>query len=93
MDPSQIDTLGSKMRDAYDDVAAAPAEPAPKHPSTRLRKNRYVTSVASAKAGAAKAADAAPSAAGSVRGFARQRPFTTLMIAAGTGYLLAKLSR
>ena len=90
MDSSQIEKLGQGMRDAYSDVAAPPPEDAPRNPSTRLRRNRYVTRVAAAKAGAP---ETAPSAAGPVRGFARQRPLTTLLVAAGAAYLLAKLSR
>ena len=45
MDETQIDKLGSKMRDVYADVASeapVPATTAPKRPSRRLRKRRSI---------------------------------------------------
>ena len=94
MEESQTDKLGSRMRDIYADVAAAPEpdEAAPKHPSRRLRKNRYVTRTA-ARFGRGVATRPDSGADLSIRGLAAQRPFTTLLVAAGTGYLLARLSR
>lgn len=87
MEDDQIEKLGSQMREVYADVATGPApvEDAPKHPSRRLRKNRYVTRAA--------ARSAPRRAAGSADGFVPQRPLTALLIAAGAGYLLARLSR
>jgi len=43
MDETQIGKPGSKMRDAYADVASevpVPTRDTPKHPSRRLRKSR-----------------------------------------------------
>ncbi len=82
MDESQINTLGSKMRDVYADLATeapVPATAAPKHPSRRLRRNRSF-----ARAGARGTA----SGSGNV---VTQHPVASLLIAAGVGYLLARL--
>ncbi len=86
MDETQIDKLGSKMRDVYSDVASeapVPAVARPKHPSHRLRKNRTF-----ARTSARKAASAPSGAAG---GLLKQHPVASLLIAAGVGYLLARL--
>ncbi len=86
MDETQIDKLGSKMRDIYADVASQapePAETTPKHPSRRLRKNRTF-----ARTSGRKAASAPGSIAG---GFVTQHPVASLLIAAGVGYVLARL--
>jgi len=94
MDEAQTDKLGSRMRDIYADVATAP-EPAadvPKHPSRRLRKNRYVTRTA-ARSGRSPATRPGSGTALSVGGLVAQRPVTALLVLAGVGYLLAKLSR
>ena len=79
MDESQTNTLGSKMRDVYADLASeAPVPAAPKHPSRRLRRNR---SFAGANARGA-------AAAGNI---VTQHPVASLLIAVGVGYLLARL--
>lgn len=79
MDESQTNALGSKMRDAYADLASeAPVPAAPKHPSRRLRRNRSF-----AGAGARGA-----SASGNI---VMQHPVASLLIAVGVGYLLARL--
>ena len=94
MDKAQIDKLGSRMRDVYTDVAIppAPAADAPKHPSRRLRKNRYVTrAVASSRRGSTSQSGRGTGL--SIGGVVAQRPVTMLMVLAGVGYLLAKLSR
>ena len=86
MDETQIDKLGSKMRDVYADVASevpVPAKAAPKHPSRRLRKSRTF-----ARASARRAASARGNAAG---GLLAQHPMASLLIAVGVGYLLARL--
>ncbi len=86
MDESQIDKLGSKMRDVYADVtreAPLPAVAAPKHPSRRLRKNRTF-----ARASGLKAAAAPGRGAG---GFVTQHPVPSLLVAVGVGYLLGRL--
>lgn len=86
MDESQTNQLGSKMRDAYADIASeapVPAVAAPRHPSRRLRKNRTF-----AKASARKAASAPGSVTG---GLVTQHPVASLLIAAGIGYVLARL--
>ncbi len=85
MDESQIDKLGSKMRDVYADVASeapVPATTAPKRSSRRLRKNRTF-----ARASGRKAAPAL----GIASGFVTQQPLASLLIAAGVGYVLARL--
>lgn len=85
MDETQIDKLGSKMRDVYADVASEAPVPAtaPKHPSRRLRKNRTF-----AQASGRRAASAPGNVAS---GFITQYPVTSLLIAAGVGYALARL--
>ncbi len=86
MDEAQVGKLGSKMRDAYADVASeapVPARGTPKHPSRRLRKSRTF-----ARTSARRAAPAPGSAAS---GFATQHPVASLLIAAGAGYALARL--
>ena len=94
MDKAQIDKLGSRMRDVYTDVAIppVPAADAPKHPSRRLRKNRYVTRAA-ASSGRSSTLRPGSGTSLSIGGLVAQRPMTTLMVLAGVGYLLAKLSR
>ena len=94
MDESQTDKLGSRMRDVYADLAAAPEPDAavPKHPSRRLRKNRYVTRTA-ARSGGRPATRPEDGAGVSIGGLLMQRPFTTLLVAAGVGYLLKRLVR
>jgi len=86
MDETQIDKLGSKMRDVYADVASevpVPAVARPKHPSRRLRKNRTF-----ARPPARKAARVPSGAAGKLL---MQHPVASLLIAASIGYLLARL--
>jgi len=85
MDETQIDKLGSKMRDVYADVASEAPVPAtiPKHPSRRLRKNQSF-----ARASGRKAASVSGSVAG---GFVTQHPMTSLLIAVAVGYVLARL--
>ncbi len=85
MDENQIDKLGSKMRDVYADVASEAPVPAtaPKHPSRRLRKQRSF-----ARSSGRTAAAAPRSGAG---GFVTQRPIASLLLAAGVGYVLARL--
>lgn len=94
MDESQTDKLGNRMRDVYADVAAVPEPDAavPKHPSRRLRKNRYVTRAA-ARSGRRPATRPEGSAGVSIGGLVMQRPFTALLVAAGVGYLLNRLVR
>lgn len=80
MDESQINTLGSKMRDVYADLASeAPVPAVAKQPSRRLRKNRSFAGAA-ARGGA--------SAPGNI---VTQHPVASLLIAVGVGYLLARL--
>jgi len=89
MDEKQIDKLGSKMRDIYADVASeapAPAQSALKHPSRRLRKNRTFARVTECKS---KAASIPGGVAG---GFVTQYPTASLVIAAGFGYVFARIS-
>jgi ElaB/YqjD/DUF883 family membrane-anchored ribosome-binding protein len=86
MDDSQIDKLGSKMRDVYADVATeapVPAETISKHPSRRLRKSRTF-----AGASRRQAASASSSAAGNL---ITRHPIASLVAAASVGYLLARL--
>lgn len=94
MDEAQIDKLGSRMRDVYADVAIppVPAVDAPKHPSRRLRKNRYVTRTAE-RSGRHSTTQPGSGTVPSIRGLATKRPVTMLLVLAGVGYLLAKLSR
>ena len=94
MDEAQVDKLGSRMRDIYQDVAAVPAEsgPAPKHPSRRLRKNRYVTQVA-ARSGSSPATRPDGASGVSVRSLMAQRPMAALLALAALGYLAARLAR
>ena len=80
MDESQINTLGSKMRDVYADLAnEAPVPAAPKRPSRRLRRSRSF---------AGATARGTASAHG---GIVMQHPVASLLIAVGVGYLLARL--
>ena len=82
MDESQTNTLGSKMRDVYADLASEPPVPAaaaPKHPSRRLRRNRSF---------AGATARRSASAPGNI---VIQHPVASLLIAVGVGYLLARL--
>ena len=81
MDESQTNTLGSKMRDVYDDLASEAPVPAaaPKHPSRRLRKSRSFASATARRSG---------SAPGNI---VTQHPVASLLIAVGVGYLLARL--
>ena len=80
MDESQINTLGSKMRDVYADLASeAPVPAAPKRPSRRLRRSRSFAGTAAR--GTASATD----------NIVMQHPVASLLIAVGVGYLLARL--
>lgn len=81
MDESQTNTLGSKMRGVYDDLASEAPVPAavPKHPSRRLRRNRSF---------AGATARRTASVPGNI---VAQRPMASLLIAVGVGYLLARL--
>ena len=94
MDETQINKLGSRMRDIYTDVAIppVPAADAPKHPSRRLRKNRYVTRTAT-PSGRISTSPPGNRMSRSIGGLVAQRPMTTLLVLAGVGYLLARLSR
>lgn len=86
MDKTQIDNLGSKMRDIYADVASEPPVPTEgvsKRPSHRLRKNPTF-----GRASGRKPASASRKAAG---GFVAQHPIASLLMAAGVGYLLARI--
>ncbi len=86
MDENQVGTLGSKMRDVYADVASEPAVPskvAPKHPSRRLRK-----SPAFARTNRRSATSVPHSSADS---FFVHHPIASLLIAAGAGYVIARL--
>ena len=86
MDETQIDKLGSKMRDVYADVASeapVPTVSASKRPSHRLRKNPTF-----GRASGRKPASAPRGAAGSL---ITQHPIAFLLIAAGFGYVLARL--
>ena len=86
MDESQIDKLGSKMRDVYADVASeapVPTRGVSKRPSHRMRKNRTF-----GRASGHKPASAPRGAAG---GLIAQHPMASLLIAAGVGYVLARL--
>ena len=86
MDETQIDKLGSKMRDIYADVASeapVPAVSRPKHPSRRLRKNRTF-----ARASARNTTRAPGAVAG---GLLVQHPVASLLVAVGIGYALARL--
>ncbi len=94
MDETQIDKLGNRMRDVYGDVATAP-EPAagvPKHPSRRLRKNRYVARSA-ARSQRSPTTLLGNGTAPSMGDLMARKPVMTLLVLAGVGYLLAKLSR
>ena len=93
MDEAQVDKLGSRMRDIYEDVAAVPveSEPVPKHPSRRLRKTRYVTQIA-ARSGRSPATRPG-SASGMAPGMVAQRPLVALLAVAALGYLAVRLSR
>jgi len=68
MDETQIDKLGSKMRDVYADVASEAPVPAnvPKHPSRRLRKNHTFARASERKA--------APAPGSIASGFVTQYP-------------------
>lgn len=86
MDETQIGKLGSKMRDAYADVAnevPVPARNTPKHPSRRLRKSRTFARTSARRA--------APAPGGAASGFVTQHPTASLLIAVGIGYVLARL--
>ncbi len=86
MDESQIDKLGSKMRDVYADVASeapVPTVGGSKHPSHRLRKSRTF--------GRASGRKPAPAPRGAARSVIAQHPVASLLIAAGVGYVLARL--
>ena len=86
MDENQIDKLGSKMRDVYADVASeapVPAVGASKHPSHRLRKNQTF--------GKSSGRRPAPAPRDIASGLVAQHPVTSLLIAAGVGYVLGRL--
>ena len=93
MDEAQIDKLGNQMRDVYDDVArtSEPAADVPKHPSRRLRKNRYVTRAA-ARSERSSATQHGNGTALSIGDLVAQKPVMTFLVLADIGYLLAKLS-
>jgi len=85
MDESQIDKLGSKMRDVYDDVASeapVPTAGASKRPSHRLRKSRTF--------GRASRPKPAAASRGAVGDLIAQYPVASLLIAAGVAYVLAR---
>lgn len=84
MDEDQINKLGEKMKDVYDDVQAH-AEGAADQASRRVR-NAY----GSAKGGARDAAGTFEAQMGS---FVKERPLTALLAAAGLGYLLFRLTQ
>lgn len=80
MDEAQIGQLGSKMRDAYSDIASEPttvAETSHKRVSRRLRKSPTFARNSSATA-----------TSGSL---VRQHPIASLLVAAGIGFVLARL--
>jgi len=86
MDENQIDKLGSKMRDVYADVASeapVPTRGVSQRSSRRLRKNRTF-----GRAPGRKPTSAPRGAAGSL---ITQHPVASLLIAAGVGYVLARL--
>ena len=81
MDEAQAGQLGSKMRDAYANIASEPAivtEPSKKRVSRRLRKSSTF----------ARHADGAASDYGT---FVRQHPIASLLAAVGLGFLLSRL--
>jgi len=86
MDENQIDKLGSKMRDVYADVASeapVPTRGASQRSSRRLRKNRTF--------GRASGRKPAPTPRGAAGNLITQHPVASLLIAAGVGYVLARL--
>jgi len=86
MDENQIDKLGSKMRDVYAEVASeapVPTGDVLKHPSHRLRKSRTF--------GRASGRKPAPTPRGTAGSGIAQHPVASLLIAAGVGYVLARL--
>ena len=86
MDESQAETLGTKMRDAYTDIASettAVAENTGKRASRRLRKARTFAKPTPRQA-AAKTGAAGDS-------FVSQHPMGALLIATGVGYVLSRL--
>ncbi len=86
MDENQVGTLGTKMRDAYNDIASdrtVLTEDVKKRTSRRLRKARNFARQEGRKA-AGKAANSGDS-------FVSQHPTASLLIATGIGYVLSRL--
>jgi hypothetical protein len=80
MEQAQIEQLGSKMRDAYNDVASEPVPtPGPKRASRRLRKSPTF--------GHAEKRHVRSSGGSLVV----QHPIASLLTAAAIGYVLARL--
>ena len=80
MDEAQIGQLGSKMREAYSDIASEPTavtEASHKRASRRLRKSPTFARRSSNTA-----------ASGNLL---RQHPIASLLVAAGIGFVLARL--
>ena len=78
MEQAQIEQLGSKMRDAYQDIASEPPAPSTKRASRRLRKSPTF----------GHAEQRARSSSGSL---VMQHPIASLLTAAAIGYVLARL--
>ena len=86
MDENQINKLGSKMRDVYDDVVRedpVPTEVVSKRPTRRQRKSRTF--------GRASGRKPASASRDVVSGLVAHHPMASLLIAVGVGYLLARL--
>ncbi len=85
MDENLTGQLGSKMREAYADMASdVPTAPEaqPRRPSRRLRKSRSFARSPEHKAARASAG---------AESFLQQNPAASLLIASGVGYVLARL--
>ena len=81
MDEAQAGQLGSKMREAYSNIASEPAiaaEPGHKRVSRRLRKSP--TFAGSARSNTAVSGN-----------LVRQYPLASLLVAASIGFVLARL--
>ena len=79
MEQAQIEKLGSKMRDAYNDIASEPVAPGPKRASRRLRKSPVFHPEVARKARRGQ------------DGLVARHPFASLLTAAAVGYVLARL--
>ena len=79
MEQAQIEKLGSKMRDAYSDIASEPVAPGPKRASRRLRKSPVFHPEAAHKA--KRGGDS----------LVAQHPLASLLTAAAIGYVLSRL--